>query len=1232
MKKRVFSIMLYMLTIALLSTVWIGTAQALEVEPVVSATSESVSSLSTGGTTPEVLRFVVGESQVENASSVILLSSPIISDDSSHVFIPMRLVEDLGMVLTWHNDTKEITVQQGQVEVRNVIGSTLYVINGVVRRYPVASRIYNGRTYIPVRAFLEQFGYLVTENVLEAVAIRPVSSIADQIAFTCTPDQLTASENRAVSISYPSQATMRQYRTGVGPWQDYIGPVTVADEVTVFAQAVDETGVLYTGKIAVSDIIESQQQVRLDIGQVYSTSPAVFADEWGNVYVPIQYISDSLPVDAMSVGDRITFVQGDTELTSIVGSTTIVVNGAAHALTTSLRLVDGEVCVPAKQILEHFGYSCLEDSTGVTISYETSLAPANNYLLEGFVLDGQDDYLVPSAIVSLYSTETETKLCLAKSMDGRFVFDLPQAGQYKLRVDLPVGNLSNTVWYGGQSWADAAVITSTTTTPVMIQVQDLAGITCRVLDVNGVPQAGIDVYIENVDTRQLVSSGRADANGQYSALVPLGSYRVCAIYRDGDYYAEVFSPGTVYYTQAEVLAVQYLHEEYQTTINMPQLTRVNGFISDYAGTPLNWQQIFAETDGSGLRIFTRTKPDGSFVLFLPTNSYRIGANILSDLGRTEIWLPGVSGRSNTTLFTVDTGFLSDSLSIQVPQLHSVSGSLLGIDSASWANANVDARNAVTGEMVAVSVIDAAGKYQMQLPIGQYIIGGYLPAVDRQFWYPGTLDAGQAVAVDVSQPTTGLDIEFSTISLPQVSMPVGTRFKVPITVSKIEGLLAADLRIGYDPTSLRPLSVQLGSLPVGFLVESNLDTPGEIAIALAGSIPVSGTGDLALVELEVLAGAAGTSALTIAQAFFNDGAITVTAVNGSFTVVNEFSVSGKVSYYLGNLPVDGVTLQLRGNQAYDAVTDTMGNYQLPAAAGGVYSLTPVKADGIDGISAYDASLILQSAVGKLALTQEQRLAADADSSGIINAMDASYVLRQAAGLISLPFPNTTSVWTFVPANRSLELNSDYTGQDFTAILIGDVSGSWGRQELASALGTSSSVKLQLGTRRASAGEIFSLPLLVTTNGDGLYSADLVIKYDPTVITKVELVQSSEPDGFSIISNDTVSGQLVVAMASGTPLTGDAELIQLNLHTSSTSGQRSLLELVRADINENPALEILDGQVIVALPGDADLNNAVDIMDLSLVSNQYGLGDAEVDMNNDGVIDLYDLVIVSRRLAQ
>jgi hypothetical protein len=206
--------------------------------------------------------------------------------------------------------------------------------------------------------------------------------------------------------------------------------------------------------------------------------------------------------------------------------------------------------------------------------------------------------------------------------------------------------------------------------------------------------------------------------------------------------------------------------------------------------------------------------------------------------------------------------------------------------------------------------------------------------------------------------------------------------------------------------------------------------------------VTGSGVLVKIEFEVVGSPNATSTLHIESASLNDGAIPVKTGDGSFTVEVGYDVSGKVSYWKGGSGVPGVMLTLEGDKVYTGVSKKDGTYSVSSGPGDDYTLTLSKSDDVNGISAYDASLVLQDAADLITLSGHAATAADVNKSGEITSMDAFCILQKAVDLINLPFPGAGVVWGFDPTNRKYtNLNSNQTNQDFIAILLGDVSGNW-----------------------------------------------------------------------------------------------------------------------------------------------------------------------------------------------
>jgi hypothetical protein len=155
-----------------------------------------------------------------------------------------------------------------------------------------------------------------------------------------------------------------------------------------------------------------------------------------------------------------------------------------------------------------------------------------------------------------------------------------------------------------------------------------------------------------------------------------------------------------------------------------------------------------------------------------------------------------------------------------------------------------------------------------------------------------------------------------------------------------------------------------------------------------------------------------------------------------------SLGGTVSFWHDSAGVPGVLLTLEGEQVYADLSQADGSYTVSGVAAGDYTLTPSKSDSVNGIGAYDASLALQHDAGLIILSGYAATAGDVNKSGGVTSTDAAYILQKAVGLITLPFPSAGAVWEFDPSSRSYtDLSGHVTGQDFTATLLGDVSGNW-----------------------------------------------------------------------------------------------------------------------------------------------------------------------------------------------
>lgn len=161
------------------------------------------------------------------------------------------------------------------------------------------------------------------------------------------------------------------------------------------------------------------------------------------------------------------------------------------------------------------------------------------------------------------------------------------------------------------------------------------------------------------------------------------------------------------------------------------------------------------------------------------------------------------------------------------------------------------------------------------------------------------------------------------------------------------------------------------------------------------------------------------------------------------------------------------LRLSGPTAVDATTDALGRFAFADLTDADWLVVPNKLGGENGaVSALDAAYVLQAVRNQRTLGPLQRLAADVSGDGALTDQDAVLILRRSVGADGqLPVAQACgSDWLFWPipapaANQEVQaphiasgaclpggvryapLAGAATGQDFDAVLFGDVTGNW-----------------------------------------------------------------------------------------------------------------------------------------------------------------------------------------------
>ncbi|MCK6556336.1 hypothetical protein L6Q96_17410 [Candidatus Binatia bacterium] len=274
------------------------------------------------------------------------------------------------------------------------------------------------------------------------------------------------------------------------------------------------------------------------------------------------------------------------------------------------------------------------------------------------------------------------------------------------------------------------------------------------------------------------------------------------------------------------------------------------------------------------------------------------------------------------------------------------------------------------------------------------------------------------------------------------------------------------------------------------------------------------------------------------------------------------ISGRLRYYNGSHNVNGATVELQGTPPAAQMSDSAGQYAFGNLAAATWQVAPRKDGNFgSGISALDASYVLQSVVGLRVLNANQRLAADVTGNGSISALDASRILQKVVGIIArMPLATTcNSDWLFVPAPVAVAnqqvvqpvissgvcqpgaiayapLAGAAAGQDFLGILIGDVTGNWAPNAGAAAALVSgeSAPAVRLGrTRSGRRGARQRIPVYVAA-GDALTAVDFRVEFDPERLRLARVRRGPQAEGGVLAYHGDTPGVVRIAMASATAL--------------------------------------------------------------------------------------------------
>ncbi len=430
------------------------------------------------------------------------------------------------------------------------------------------------------------------------------------------------------------------------------------------------------------------------------------------------------------------------------------------------------------------------------------------------------------------------------------------------------------------------------------------------------------------------------------------------------------------------------------------------------------------------------------------------------------------------------------------------------------------------------------------------------------WLFGPVHVRLAVRLRIAPESVVFDLGFRPVLSPATQdVPVGpTILFEPESLTVVAG---QSVRLHVTVHGAAPLTYQWSF--------NGVDLMGAIGeTMLISDVRGTNAGDYRV----VVSNAFGTVTSAIAK-------LTVQVPGGSGGPVTSRKLSGKVEYYAsaqGGVP--GVSLNLTEGVTRSTSSGAHGSYTIDGPEGTenvAVTLTPSLATDVpvaNGVSTADITLIRRHVLGIAPLYSAYKvMAGDVNGSDSVTTADITLIRQLILGTAT---NFSTGLWRFVPSDEAFSdptkpwtasrmrryatlAAATLSGQDFKAIKLGDVNGSWKAPTVApSSTGTAKSKAgvgktqghLSIGKVRTTVGKPVSIP--VTLDGvDRLGSLQLTLSWDPATasfagVTGIGLANlGPEHLGLARVSEGLVS--LSWDSPTGLPvdLQGAGELIRLDL---------------------------------------------------------------------------------------
>lgn len=309
-----------------------------------------------------------------------------------------------------------------------------------------------------------------------------------------------------------------------------------------------------------------------------------------------------------------------------------------------------------------------------------------------------------------------------------------------------------------------------------------------------------------------------------------------------------------------------------------------------------------------------------------------------------------------------------------------------------------------------------------------------------------------------------------------------------------------------------------------------------------------------------------------------------AITGTVTYGN--SIGAPASRFVSNVLISGA-----GSPNVSTLTGGLGTYSLSGFGSGSYTITPSKSGGSNGsITSFDAAKIAQYVSGNILLSPAQQIVADASGAGGISSFDAALLAHYA---ISTQPSGMAGNWVFSPVNNThATVSNNITGEDYTALLIGDVSGNWAdtgaRPDKANGPELPATINAPRLTAPANADVIVPVGI-EGAKGKGIISYQFDLRYDPSVIkpsTDPVDVAGTVSRALTAVANSDEPGLLRVVIYGPMPIEGNGALLNLRFTAVGKPGEVSPLTWEHIIFNEgDPQVTQMDGQIEITAAAES-----------------------------------------------